>query len=97
MCSATGTPQPRITWWKNNQQLVSGSLSRRVTLSSDNKTITIAQTDYFIDKGQYECRAENELAERRMDKATVELTINGAWRDQLKGSLIQRRFICSST
>ncbi|XP_078067464.1 vascular endothelial growth factor receptor kdr-like [Mustelus asterias] len=60
-CSVSGRPPPRITWYKNEQQILPAS---GILLEAGNKTLTIERVR-FDDEGEYKCKATNE-------KGTVE-------------------------
>ncbi|XP_077333600.1 vascular endothelial growth factor receptor 2 isoform X1 [Lithobates pipiens] len=70
-CQATGTPDPRIIWFKNSQGLVGDS---GVILRDRNRTLTI-QRVRKQDEGFYSCRACNDLG---CAQAEMYFTVNGS-------------------
>ncbi|XP_068134672.1 vascular endothelial growth factor receptor 2 [Hyperolius riggenbachi] len=56
-CQASGTPDPKILWFKNSQALVGDS---GIILKDQNRTLTI-QRVRKQDEGFYSCRACNDL------------------------------------
>ncbi|KAM4807663.1 vascular endothelial growth factor receptor 2 [Rhinophrynus dorsalis] len=69
-CQATGTPEPQILWFKNNDTLVGDS---GIILKDRNKTLTI-QRVRKQDEGFYSCRACNDLG---CTQAVMYFTVNG--------------------
>ncbi|KAG9331898.1 hypothetical protein JZ751_016636, partial [Albula glossodonta] len=57
VCDVTGTPNPTVTWTKNNKTLMEGS---GVLLTQGNRTLTIQRVKKE-DSGRYTCTACNSL------------------------------------
>ena len=58
-CTATGLPQPNITWYKDGQEVTEGVESSQ-GLQSTASTLTLVNVDQD-DSGVYWCNATNEL------------------------------------
>ena len=70
-CSAAGSPQPTISWYKDNLAV---QLSTRVSQDGGNLVITSLQTS---DAGAYYCVAQNSLG--LVQSLTGHLTLAGEW------------------
>ena len=57
ICNAKGNPVPKISWNKGGSPL---SINFRVSLSADNKHLTITNVNR-VDSGAYRCVATNSL------------------------------------
>ena len=57
ICNAIGNPVPKISWNKGRSPL---SINFRVSLSADNKHLTITNVNR-VDSGAYRCVATNSL------------------------------------
>ena len=55
-CNASGNPTPSISWTKDG----SAVNSPRISLSSDNKQLTITNVNRY-DRGDYRCVANNSI------------------------------------
>lgn len=56
-CTAKGSPQPQITWYKNTMAL---PINENIVLSDDNQKLTILEATPD-DDGIYHCRAVNDV------------------------------------
>ncbi|KAL6486117.1 hypothetical protein MHYP_G00055090 [Metynnis hypsauchen] len=71
VCEVSGTPNPTITWTKDNQTVIKGS---GVILSESNRVLTIQRVKKE-DSGLYTCMACNKQG---CDFAQAKLTVDGA-------------------
>ena len=66
-CYAKGFPKPVVTWFKNGEEVDSG------TYNADTGLLTFHNIQ-FADRGLYKCEARNFLG---FDSATVEIIVHG--------------------
>ena len=59
-CNATGNPQPTTFSWSRSGSAVNTSVNPRISLSSNNKELTITNVSRK-DSGEYRCEASNSV------------------------------------
>lgn len=62
-CLISGTPAPKISWYKNNYQLHE---NETVKLLDANRFLSIPET-FSWDSGNYSCKGVNEVGEEKID------------------------------
>ena len=74
-CSAGGWPTPNITWFRNNEQIVTDpSTSKYDVIPGDGKSELFINAAQKEDEGEYICVARNALGE---DNYTITLFVEG--------------------
>ncbi len=58
-CDASGSPAPELSWTRNGSP-VETSNNSRISLSNNNKSLTITNVNR-ADSGKYQCVASNKL------------------------------------
>jgi hypothetical protein len=68
VCLISGTPSPRISWYKNSQQLHENDT---IKFLNENRFLSISET-FSWDSGNYSCKGVNEVGETSIDfKVTI--------------------------
>ena len=67
-CTASGDPQPSITFLRNGTELVQGP-----NVLKSRNAITIRQVDYMRDSGLYQCLAKNKNGGILSDEINVRI------------------------
>ena len=72
-CTATGIPQPTISWLKDSGAITHDLV--KFNISSDGMTLTILNMTY-LDSGRYSCSAQNEAG---IDSRQFSLSVIGKY------------------
>ena len=84
-CNATGNPEPKTFSWNIDGSAVNTSVNPRISLSSNNKELTITNVSRK-DSGEYKCDATNSVGTTCSRVAKLDV--------QCKCILILRLFQC---
>ena len=69
-CNVDGQPEPTISWTMNGSPLNTSVNSRRISLSGDNKQLTVTNV-HRTDNGEYRCVANNSLGHASSNAAAL--------------------------
>ena len=70
-CNATGNPEPTFSW-NIGGSAVNTNVNPRITLSSDNKELTITNVNRK-DSGEYKCEVTNRVGKTVSRVATLDV------------------------
>ena len=71
-CNATGNPDPTTFSWKIGGSAVNTSVNPRISLTSNNKSLTITNVNRK-DSGEYKCKATSRVGTTGSKVATLDV------------------------
>ncbi|CAK9304248.1 unnamed protein product [Gordionus sp. m RMFG-2023] len=86
-CHASGFPQPKITWFKQEDKRITINNSNRIHIANDSSSIVIHNLD-LKDEGSYQCVAENKAG-----IATSHISVNIYRKPQINKSNNSRNIV----